>query len=161
MSKHVLTRYAVDRLVESRKIAGRHRASIPVNPRLKDLPLFIEVRLVNSPKIEIALVFEARAPRKSLPGVANVRRPSASLMWTGDRIRGIDWTIKHEVTRRGIPTGEIIRGWHEHYWTDEDGSAAIRHPKPPPKNQDVSALIAWACGQWNIEGVEESMRLFP
>ena len=81
-------------------------------------------------------------------------------MWHGQRIRGIDWTIKHEVTKNGVPDGNIIRGWHEHYWTEEDGAKAIRHPSPPPKNDDQAALITWCCKQWNIEGMQDTLRLF-
>ncbi len=81
-------------------------------------------------------------------------------MWQGERIRGIDWTIKHDVLLDGVPTGTVIRGWHEHYWTESDGSDAIRTPIPPPKNEDLSALMTWCCKQWNIEGVPQTMRLF-
>jgi hypothetical protein len=156
MPKQPITRYTVDELVQCRKVAARTRS----DGRKESLPLCIELRKADSPNIDIGLIFEVRTPRKALPGVPSVQRPSASLLSAGERIRGIDWTIKHEVTHNGVPTGVSVKGWHEHYWTDEDGSSSIREPNPLPKNQDVSALIEWCCKQWNIEGIEESMRLF-
>jgi hypothetical protein len=156
MPKQTITRYTVDELVQCRKVAARTMC----DGRKENLPLRIELRRADSPNIPIGLTFEVRTPRKALPGVASVQRPSASLLLSGERIRGIDWTIKHEVTQNGVPTGDMIRGWHEHYVTDEDGIKAIRVPNPIPKNQDVAALIEWCCKQWNIEGIEESMRLF-
>jgi hypothetical protein len=119
----------------------------------------VEIRRVDSPSLDLVLKFQADTPTGGLPGVADVRRPSASLLWHANRIRGIDWTIKHEVVLNGMPTGDVIRGWHEHYWTDADGCHSIREPKPSPKNGDVSSLIDWCCKQWNIEGIQESMRL--
>ena len=156
MSKHPLTRYAVEDLVQVRKIAGKTRSLGVVG----ELPFLLDIRRVDSPTVDLSLIFEARTPRRPLPGVPSVKRPSASLMWKGNRIRGIDWTIKHEVVRYGVPTGEVIRGWHEHYWTDEDDSKSIREPKPLPKNEDMNALIAWCCANWNIEGIQKSVGLF-
>jgi hypothetical protein len=156
MSKHKLTRYEVDDLVYARKIAAKTK-SLGV---AGELPMLIDLRRVDSPKMDISLLFEARTPRTPLPGVPSVKRPSASLMWRGSRIRGIDWTIKHEVTRYGVLTGEIIRGWHEHYWTNGDESKSIREPNPSPRNSDMSALIAWCCANWNIEGIEVALELF-
>lgn len=156
MSKHPLTRYAVEELVQVRKVAGRTRSLGVVG----ELPMRIDLRRVDSPTIDIGLLFETRTPRQPLPGVPSVKRPSASLMWHGHRVRGIDWTIKHEVIRYGVPTGEIIRGWHEHYWTEEDEGKSIREPNPSPKNEDMTALIVWCCANWNIEGIQESVGLF-
>jgi hypothetical protein len=155
MPTPTITRYTVDALVQARKIAGRTRS----DGRGAN-PLLVDIRRVDSPTIDLVLTFEAHRPTKSLPGVPDVRRPSASLLWHGKRIRGIDWTIKHEVIRNGLLTGEVIRNWHEHYWTDEDGSDSIREPNPSPRNEDLSSLIEWPCSQWNIEGIQESMRLF-
>jgi hypothetical protein len=156
MSKHPLTRYAVEDLMLARKVAGRTKFPGVVG----ELPMLIDIRRVDSPAIDLSLVFETRTPRRPLPGVPSVKRPSASLVSKGNRIRGIDWTIKHEVIRYGVPTGDVIRGWHEHYWTDEDESTSIREPNPPPKNEDMSALITWCCANWNIEGIQKSLRLF-
>jgi len=155
MPKHPILRYNADELVKARKIVGRMQWD-----GRGEKPLRVDIRRTDSPEVAIQLYFEARTPGKGISGVADVRRPSASLLWTGKRIRGIDWTIKHEVTRNGVPTGEVIKGWHEHYWTDEDGSDSIREPKPCPRNQDVNALIDWCCKQWNIEGLPHTMRLF-
>ncbi len=155
MPKLAITRYAADELVQARKFAGKTKSVMK-----DDSPLRIDIRRVDSPGIELQLFFEARSSWNALPGVPSVRRPSASLLWHQKRIRGIDWTIKHEVTRNGMPTNEVIRGWHEHYWTDEDGSDSIRVPNPTPRNKDVSALIDWCCKQWNIEGMETPLELF-
>ena len=158
MVKGSFTQYQADDLVQARKLAGR---TSPVgNFPEKFLPVYIELHRTDAPSASIGLFLEMRKPRKLLPGVAPTQRPAASLMWHGERIRGIDWNIKHEVTRDGVPTGDVIRGWHEHYWTDADGCKSIREPKPIPKNEDIVALIVWCCKQWNIEGIQEPMRLF-
>jgi hypothetical protein len=160
MPKQVITQYAVDELVDARKIAWKTRSVASGGSADKFVPLLVELCRADARNIEIGLLFEGRTPRKGLPGVPSVVRPSASLLWHGERIRGIDWTIKHEITKDGVPTGDAIRGWHEHYWTTADGCSSIRVPSPVPQNEDLSALITWCCKQWNIEGIQESMRLF-
>jgi hypothetical protein len=155
MSSPNVTRYAVDELVTARKIAGKVKGSGKAG-----LPLVVTLFRADTPGFDLLLHFETQVPPPPPPGVASVRRPGASLFWHGERIRGIDWTIKHEVTLNGVPTGDFIRGWHEHYWTDADESASIRTPNPLPKNEDLSALITWCCRQWNIEGVKQTMGLF-
>lgn len=154
MTKVPTTPFLVDELVRARKIAGKTRALAK-----GDQPLVIDVRRADAPGIDLTLTLQAFAREVRLSGVPSVARPSASLMWRGDRIRGIDWTIKHEVVRFGVPTGELIRGWHEHYWTAEDQQHSIRIPKPPLSNEDMPSLVSWACKQWNIEGVATPLRL--
>jgi hypothetical protein len=151
MPKHVITLYEVYDLLDSKKVIGRKKS---------DDPLRYDVRRVDSPNVECGLVLEIRTPPKAPSGVPTVQKPSASLLLKNRRICGIDWTIKHEVTRNGVPTGEWIKGWHEHFWTIEDECSSIRAPASPPKNHDVAALIAWCCEHWNIEKIESSMRLF-
>jgi hypothetical protein len=156
MSSTPLTQYAVDELVRAKKVVQKIR-----NAGRGNEPLIVDLCRADQSSKDMSIRLEGHRPTKSLSGIPDIRRPSASLIWRNQRIRGIDWTIKHEVVRNGIPTGESIRGWHEHYWTDEDRPHSIRVPRPPPKNEDLSALIEWCCKQWNIDGVEESMRLFP
>jgi len=160
MSRPSLTRYSVDELVAAHKTVWKTLPVTDLGSRKDNPSIRLDLRRVDSPNIEIGLIFEAHSPRKPLPGVASVRRPSASLLWRGERVRGIDWTIKHEVIFDGVPTGEVIRGWHEHYWTDKDGTKSLRAPRSTPKNSDLSALISWCCSEWNIEDVPEPMRLF-
>ena len=156
MPQHVITRYTADELVHARKTAGKTRSIAR-----REHPLVIDVRRAGSTTVDLKLSFQSFTRETGISGVPTGFRPNASLFWHGVRIRGIDWTIAHDVLWKGMPTGERIRGWHEHFWTDEDSSASIRSPQPSPsRNASVSQLITWACNQWNIEGVATSQELF-
>jgi len=164
MPMQAITRYSADELVQTRKKAFRVRSKARVG-----INLVIELRRIDSPNDDLTLTFQGSPKEIPLAGVPSSSSPGASLFWHGKRIRGIDWNIKHEIMYRGVPTGEFVRGWHEHYWDegdwhdgkDPDGHPPIRIPKiSPPKRCDMSGLIAWACTQWNIEGVPVAMELF-
>lgn len=161
MPRATITRYTVDDLVEARKTAFRMKQNTldSRDPKHNELVLKVDIRRADSENIDLTLEFYGRVVKKPLSGVAPAQYPSASLLWHGKRIRGIDHTLKHPVVESGIIKGHI-RGWHEHYWTDADGDDAIREPNPPVKNFDVQAIIAWCSKQWNIEGVGETARLF-
>lgn len=161
MPKEQITRYSVDTLIEARKLASHTRRNTLYSgdPKQNEACLRIDVRRVDSPGIDLTLEFYGRIMRKTLAGVSVVQRPSASLIWHGKRIRGLDHSLKHDVVENGIVTG-FIRGWHEHYWTDSDEDNAIREPNPPMKNSDMQAVIGWCSRQWNIEGIGETMELF-
>lgn len=161
MAKSTITRYAVDALVDTRKFAFRIKKNTldAKEPSGGELALLLEIRRRDSPSIDLVLEFKGRVKKASLPGVASTLYPSASLIWHGKRIRCLDHKIVHDVVENSLVTRRI-RGWHEHYWTEEDEDSAIREPNPPLKNHDLHAVIAWCSKQWNIEGIEERMELF-
>lgn len=121
--------------------------------------LSVPLRRKDSPAIDLVLEFNGRVKTKALTGVAPTRRPSAALIWHGKRIRGLDYTIIHEVLQDGVVVGSI-KGWHEHYWTDSDEDNSIREPNPPVKNFDLQAIIEWCSVNWNIEGIQLQSELF-
>ena len=161
MPKHSITRYAVDELVQARKFAGRTKQNTldAHDPKQGELCLKVDIRRVDSPSIDLTLEFYGRVMKRGLTGVASTQYPSASLLWHGKRIRGVDYKIKHEVVEGGIVVG-VIKGWHEHYWTDLDEDEAIRELNPPLRNYDLKAVIAWCSEQWNIEGIAVMGSLF-
>jgi hypothetical protein len=119
----------------------------------------INLRRVDSTSVDLSLEFYSRIKTKGVTGVSVPHRPSASLIWRATRIRGLDYSLTHPVVKRGVPEGQI-KGWHEHYWTDEDEDASIRVPSPPLKNWDMQSIVSWCCKNWNIEGVDEQMGLY-
>ena len=128
-------------------------------PKHGELLLRLEIRRRDSPNLDLVLEFKGRVKKSQLPGVASTQYPSASLIWRGKRIRCIDHAIVHEVVDHGLVVGRI-KGWHEHFWTKQDEDAAIRELNPPLRNYDIYAVIAWCTKQWNIDGIEQGMRLF-
>ena len=80
-------------------------------------------------------------------------------MWHGKRIRGLDHSITHDVVENGVITGKI-KGWHEHFWTDQDEDNNIRFPNPPLQNFDLQSVIAWCCKNWKIEDLSTVQGLY-
>ena len=161
MQKNTFTRYQADQLVEARKIATKtfRNSLFTSDLRISTRELAVALRRKDSPTIDLVLAFGATVKTAELSGIKSGLRPSASLLWHGKRIRGLDYTIKHDVVESGISVG-VIRGWHEHYWTDSDQDNSIREPNPPIKNMDISAILEWSLKQWNIEGIGLNKELF-
>ncbi len=156
-----ITRYAVDALVNARKFASSQKVNTLglAHGALGERCLRVDLRRVDSPVTGISLEFYSRIMTRELSGVRTVQRPSAALMWHGKRIRGLDHSITHPVVENGIIIG-AIKGWHEHYWTDQDEDRRIRTPNLPLQNHDIQSVITWACRNWNIEGLTEQLGLF-
>jgi hypothetical protein len=98
MSKRAIKRYEAEHLVQARKVAGKIKSLASA-----DVPLLFDIRKVDSPFIDLELALGSWLIPTPPSGLPSVRRPSVSLLWHGQRIRGINWTIKHEVLRDGIP----------------------------------------------------------
>jgi hypothetical protein len=98
------------------------------------------------------LVLMATA-KKSPPGLPRPY-PSAALELRGHfRIRGINYAIRHD-----CPTGPIVRGWHEHIWTDEYEDYVIRPARPKPKDTSMRGLFNWGLAKWKISVGEPKKR---
>jgi hypothetical protein len=161
MAKDVVTQYNVDNLVQARKIAMKAKLNTlySSDPTLNERCLKVDIRRVDSTAVDLSLEFYPRVMVRELAGVRTIQRPSASLMWKGKRIRGLDHALKHEVVKDGVIQG-YIKGWHEHYWTDTDEDSTIREPSPSLRNIDLQSVIAWCCKNWNIENVDTQAGLY-
>jgi hypothetical protein len=161
MPKEPITRYNVDSLIQARKVAMNAKLNTlySSDPNLHEKCLKVDIRRVDSTAIDLSLEFYPRIKLKSLPGVTSPQRPSASLMWRAKRVRGLDYALRKDVLKNGIIEGSI-RGWHEHYWTDEDEDQSVRTPNPSLKNFDMQSVIAWCCKSWNIEGIDLQAGLY-
>lgn len=156
-----VTRYNAEALVEARKVASAPKVNTlgQTNSLLTERCLRADLRRVSAPAVGISLELYSRVMIRGLPGVRTEQLPSASLMWHGKRIRGLDYSIKHDVVENGLIV-DSIKGWHEHYWTDQDEDKRIRVPSPPLQNFDIQAIVAWVCRYWKIEGLTEQLGLF-
>lgn len=127
-------------------------------PSLNERCLKVDIRRVDSTAVDLSLEFYPRILTRELAGVRTVQRPSASLMWQGKRIRGLDHSMKHEVIRDGLIV-DHVKGWHEHYWTDADEDNSVRPPNPILQNYDLQSVITWCCKNWNIEnfGIQQEL----
>lgn len=163
MSTRLMSQYEVNALVDSRKVAMRTKCNTlySADPKgnLGERCLKVDVRRVDSTSVDLSLEFYPRVMVKELAGVRTVQRPSASLVWRGKRIRGLDHAMKHEVLSNGIIVDQI-KGWHEHYWTDLDEDRSVRAPVPSLQNQDVQSVIVWCCKKWNIQGIDTQAGLY-
>ena len=160
MPKEPITRYGVDELVRARKLVSRVKQNTLQSSRSQDeRAIRFDVRRADSPAIDLSLELYARIPTAPPPGIPRTELPSASLRWKGARIRGIDYKVKHPVLENGLIV-DYIRGWHEHYWSEDQKDSAIRIVTPPLKNQDLQALLAWCFAKWNVEGLETTGSIF-
>jgi hypothetical protein len=161
MPNDSVTNYNVEELVKTRKVAMNVKFNTlhSTDPTLTERCMRVDVRRVDSTSVDLALDFYPRIMTRELAGVRTVQRPSASLMWHGKRIRGLDYATKHDVVTNGVIIGSI-KGWHEHYWTDLDEDNTIREPRPALQNTDLNSIIAWCAKNWNIENLGMQQGLF-
>jgi hypothetical protein len=161
MARIPITQYNVDALIQARKVAMKARVNTlhSPDPSLNERCLRVDIRRKDSTSVDLSLEFYPRIMIRELAGVRTVQRPSASLMWQGKRIRGIDHSLKHDIVKDGVIVG-CIRGWHEHYWTDADEDRTIRTPNPTLQNYDLQAVMSWCCKNWNIENFGTQQELY-
>jgi hypothetical protein len=161
MARIPITQYNVDALIQARKVAMKARVNTlhSPDPSLNERCLRVDIRRKDSTSVDLSLEFYPRIMIRELAGVRTVQRPSASLMWQGKRIRGIDHSLKHDIVKDGVIVGSI-RGWHEHYWTDADEDRTIRTPNPTLQNYDLQAVMSWCCKNWNIENFGTQQELY-
>jgi len=74
--------------------------------------------------------------------------PTCVLLYFNRRIRGINRHIRYR-----NPDGQEIRGWHEHYWTDENEERQVN----PIFFDDstLDGLFTFGLQRWNIKVVTE------
>jgi hypothetical protein len=150
MARIPITQYNVDALIQARKVAMKARVNTlhSPDPSLNERCLRVDIRRKDSTSVDLSLEFYPRIMIRELAGVRTVQRPSASLMWQGKRIRGIDHSLKHDIVKDG------------HYWTDADEDRTIRTPNPTLQNYDLQAVMSWCCKNWNIENFGTQQELY-
>jgi hypothetical protein len=86
-------------------------------------------------------------------------KPSAALVWHGERIPGIDRKIVHAKIRNGLVVGEI-RGWHEHRWDAINHDSLVFDVNTAMKNiqEDFRSLLRFCMQRWRIEVKEDEDR---
>jgi hypothetical protein len=105
----------------------------------------------------VGLQFHARL-EKPISGVHPRPRPGISLKLHGERIRGINWNVRHDDILNGVEVG-FVRNWHEKIWTNTDADKHIVDINGDVKNTDLFSMIRFAFDRWNIEDPKNQTRL--
>jgi hypothetical protein len=129
---------------------------------IKDLPPAV---LQGNYRVIEAAVYRKGDPPVVIPSlIVNVRVPlpvagvpigvpGAALRWCSYRIRGLDRETQHD-----NPDGSIVRGWHEHLWSQEWGDSFVRSA-PEPKHKDLRGVLKQALNLWNIKVIKEQLEV--
>ena len=152
----------VDYLVKARKFIYRTiednsdwARKHPLTEAPNELRIRYEIRRKDNPHEDIRLQFYARKEMES-----PLAKWGTSLLWHGERIRGIDHKLREDRIYGGLIVG-FIRHWHEHIWTDEDRDRNIIDVNSVIKNEDKRSIIELCMDRWNIEGYGVQYRLEP
>lgn len=142
------TNAEVDLLVDTRKF-------IKATPLPKETPteIFIQAQVFSKAEPDNpirGLIVRARVTRH-LTGTGR-HRPSASLEYHGIRIRGLDYEMWHD-----NPDGTVVRGWHEHVWSQAEEDRRVRSPGREPNDLSLRGLFHWGLERWNIEIEQEQL----
>jgi hypothetical protein len=119
--------------------------------------LICDLRFFDMPTKKVPLQFFARQ-EQAISGVWPRPRPGLSLRWRGVRIRGVNWFLRHDSLLNGVSCGRI-KGWHEKVWTKSDGDKYIKDINNEIGNTDLTAMIKFCCGRWNIELKDDQISL--
>lgn len=155
MSHAPFTEADVNYLLKARKFI---HGLIRDNTASEDAPILevvYRVRRVDRPNDDIKLRLSARRPKPVMATMPRPR-PSASLLWHSERVRGIDRKISHPEIKNGIVVGKI-RGWHEHQWTMGDGDRFVIDINNAMRNvqEDFKAVLRFCMERWRIEVDED------
>ncbi len=80
--------------------------------------------------------------------------PSSALEWYGKRIRGLNYELWHD-----NPDGTLVRGWHEHIWSPQEGDHRVIAARPKPQRKNLLGILKWGLNRWNIEVMREQEEL--
>jgi len=116
--------------------------------------IYWDLRFVDMRDKPIPLQFHARI-ETPLSGLRSIRPlPGASLLWKGVRIRGVNWSIRHDNLHDGVQIAPV-RKWHEKLYTEIDRDKYIIDINNDVKSTDFWAIVKFCCNRWNIEFPEE------
>lgn len=151
MSDAPFTEANVRYLLKARKIVQGVVKDTTSDENAPLLEIVYRIVRINNPVDDIKLRLHARRPKPVLVSLPRPR-PSASLQWHGERIRGIDHKIVHDVIRNGLVVGKV-RGWHEHRWTVVDGDRRVINVNEEIKKiqEDFRSILRFCMERWRIE----------
>jgi hypothetical protein len=158
MSHAPFTEADVNYLLKARKFIHSVVRDTTDNPDAPILEIIYRVRRLDRPDDDITLRLSARRAKPVLATMPRPR-PSAALLWHGQRIRGIDYKIAHSVIKHRVIVGKI-RGWHEHRWTTEDGGSPAFDVNKAMQNEqeDFKSILRFCMKRWRIEVGEDDQQ---
>jgi hypothetical protein len=154
LASEPFTRGDVDYLVSKAKFIR----TIPV------LPVYDPSRTVTIIQAEVLEKAKSKKALKGLIIMAKARHsptgipkplPSSALVWYSRRIRGLNYELWHD-----NPDGSIVRGWHEHLWSPEQGDEHVVAARPEPTRRGLLDVFRWGLKKWNIEVLEDQEGLW-
>jgi hypothetical protein len=159
MSHAPFTEAEVNYLLKARKFIHGLIKDTTDNPDAPILEVVYRIRRLDRPDDDLKLRLSARRPKPVLATMPRPR-PSAALLWHGERIRGIDRKIVHSAIKNGV-TGRKVRGWHEHRWTTADGDKQVVDVNSAMRNvqEDFKSILRFCMKRWHIEVRDEDRQL--
>lgn len=146
-----LTTAEVDYLVEIKKFVTAI-PEIKYSHSADEDEMSAAVRKKDNPGEDIGLTIVARVS-KPISGLPK-EQPRCVLSWRGQRIRGLDYSVAHG---RPGTAGGVVKGWHEHRWTQQEKDGYIVKANPEPNRKDLVSIFRWGLKKWNIEVKEEQL----
>lgn len=148
----------VDFLLKTRKVIQGVTRDTTDDPDADLLEISYRIVRIHNPHDDIKLRLQARRPKPVLQ-TPHRARPSAALLWHGERIRGIDHSIRHDRIKDGLVVG-IVRGWHEHQWTlvDRDRPVVSVSRQMKKIQEDFRSVLHFCMRRWKIELIEDEDR---
>lgn len=159
MSQPAITEALVEQVISRKKFIQR---VVFNNTRIhfeepNEKRIVYEVRFADMREKDAGLQLVARL-EKALSGVFPRPQPGLSLRLRGQRIRGINWNLRHGCQSNGVNTG-FVKGWHEKLWTNLDADKYIVDINGEVRNTDLMSMIRFACQRWNVELPADQPRL--
>ena len=148
----------VNYLLKTRKVIQGVTRDTTDDPEANLMEISYRIVRIHNPHDDIKLRLQARRPKPVL-ATSHRPRPSAALLWHGERIRGIDHSIVHARIKDGLDVGKV-RGWHEHQWTSVDRDRGVISVARQMKKiqEDFRSVLHFCMARWRIELIEDENR---
>lgn len=145
-------------LLKARKVIQGITRDTTDDPDADLMEISYRIVRLGNPVEDIKLRLQARRPKPVL-ATSHRPRPSAALLWHGERIRGVDYSIVHERIKDGVKVGKV-RGWHEHIWTVADGDRQVVSIARQMKKiqEDFRSILQFCMARWRIELIKDEDR---
>ena len=148
----------VEYLLKARKVIQGITRHTTDDPDADLLEISYRIVRIGNPGDDIKLRLQARRPKPVLATLPKPK-PSAALLWHGERIRGIDHKIVHPRIKDGLVVGKV-RGWHEHIWTlaDRDSRVVGIDKQMKKIQEDFRSVLRFCMRRWRIELIKDEDR---